>query len=87
MLSLIPVELIEQAGLVMTAGAEKYSKHNWKGFTEEQQEEIMDSLLRHIMAHLKGEIYDKETGLPHLAHAGANIGFALWFMGRKGIIK
>ena len=37
------------------------------------------ALLRHITKYKNGEIYDKETGLQHLAHAGCCLLFMLHF--------
>ena len=42
-------------------GARKYPRHNWKkGF---QQESLIDSLLRHLLAFQNGEVYDEDGGL------------------------
>lgn len=76
---LIPPEFITALAEVFTFGAKKYTPNNWKGFTPEQQEEIKGSLLRHIYAYLEGEENDPESGLSHLAHAGCNLAFMLWF--------
>lgn len=76
---LIPVEFIEEVAKVFTFGAKKYSPNNWKGFTKEQQDEILGSLLRHILEYQKGNKLDSESGLHHLAHAACNISFILYF--------
>lgn len=82
---LIPPEFIREVAEVFTFGANKYSDHNWKGFTPEQQEEIKGSLLRHIYAYLEGEENDPESGLSHLAHAGCNLAFMIYFRNKGGI--
>lgn len=76
---LIPPEFIKEVASVFTFGANKYKPNNWKGFTPEQQEEIKGSLLRHIYAYLEGEENDPESGLSHLAHAGCNLAFMIYF--------
>ena len=80
---LIPTELIEEVAKVLTFGAKKYSPNNWKGFTKEQQGEILGSLLRHILEYQKGNRLDSESGLPHLAHAAGNIAFILYFENKE----
>lgn len=70
---LIPTELTEQVAKVFTFGANKYSANNWKGFSQEQQDEIIGSLLRHILEYQKGNKFDDESGLHHLAHAACNL--------------
>lgn len=83
---LIPPEFITALAEVFTFGAKKYTPNNWKGFTPEQQEEIQGSLLRHIYAYLEGEENDPESGLSHLAHAGCNLAFMIYFK-NKGDLK
>lgn len=80
---LIPTELIEEVAKVLTFGAKKYSPNNWKGFTKEQQDEILGSLLRHILEYQKGNKLDSESGLHHLAHAACNIAFILYFENKE----
>lgn len=84
---LIPTELTEQVAKVFTFGANKYSANNWKGFSQEQQDEIIGSLLRHILEYQKGNKFDDESGLHHLAHAACNIAFILYFENKKGELK
>lgn len=81
---LIPTELTEEVAKVLTFGATKYSPDNWKGFNKEQQKEILGSLLRHILEYQKGNKFDSESGLHHLAHAACNIAFILYFENQKG---
>lgn len=80
---LIPPEFIREVAEVFTFGANKYTPDNWKGFTPEQQEEIKGSLLRHIYAYLEGEENDPESGLSHLAHAGCNLAFMIYFKNKN----
>lgn len=74
---LIPTEAIEEIAAAFTFGAKKYSPNNWrKGFSWIR---VTGSLLRHVYAWLRGEDRDPESGLSHLAHAGANVCFLLTF--------
>jgi len=51
---------------VFTEGAKKYPRDNWKkGFPKDQ---LVDSLLRHLMAYQNGQENDEETGCNHLNH-------------------
>lgn len=57
---------------VSKKGAEKYGvtfeEQNWRQ-VEDGHLRYMDAAARHIAARLGGEVYDPESGLPHLAHA------------------
>ncbi|CAL9959710.1 dATP / dGTP pyrophosphohydrolase [Vibrio phage D148] len=51
---------------VFAEGAKKYPRNNWKkGFPKDQ---LVDSLLRHLMSYQNGEEVDEETGCCHLDH-------------------
>lgn len=64
-MSLIPVEALEIMGRLYGFGEQKYAAHNWrKGY---EWSKSYDSLQRHAGAFWRGEDYDEETGLPHLA--------------------
>ena len=56
---------------VLTHGAEKYFDRNWeKGFAWTS---VLASLKRHIDAWERGEDYDPDSGLLHMAHAACNV--------------
>lgn len=55
-------------------GADKYGSINW--FTV-PPEEYIAAAMRHINALRRGEVYDKESGLHHFAHACADLSFAM----------
>jgi len=64
---LIPPWPLDQVAQVYTFGVKKYAEHNWlKGM---RWSRIIGALFRHIYKWLRGESYDEETGLHHLAHA------------------
>ena len=77
-LELIPTELIENVGKVMTHGAKKYGDYNWKGFCKSDIDRLTGAAMRHLEAYRKGEWFDEESGLPHIAHCAANCGFLLY---------
>ncbi len=55
---------------VMEMGAEKYDRGNWKiGLPKEQ---LLDSLMRHLVHLANGDSNDDESGLPHIHHVLAN---------------
>jgi len=66
-LDLIPVEALEQVGAIYSYGAKKYADHNWRSGLKFSR--LYGAALRHLFAFWRGEDKDKESGLPHLAHA------------------
>ncbi len=74
-MDLVPPILTEEVGKVMTFGAQKYDPYNWaKGM---KWSKCIASLKRHLTAFERGEDFDPETGIYHLAHIGCNITFLL----------
>jgi hypothetical protein len=65
---LLPLDALHQTVLVLTAGAKKYARDNWKYVTDGERR-YFDAAQRHLWAWKSGEENDPETGLPHLAHA------------------
>lgn len=59
---------IEPVVKVLTYGATKYERDNWK-HVENGEHRYLAAALRHIAAYQSGEQYDKETNESHLAHA------------------
>lgn len=72
-----PAHMIEAVAKVLTFGAAKYQPNNWKYC--EDPGRYQDALLRHVLAMLKGEECDPESGLHHLDHVLCNIMFLEWF--------
>lgn len=59
---------MEALGAVIEFGTHKYPQpDNWKK-VEGANYRYLDSLMRHLIKHLKGQEFDEETGKPHLAH-------------------
>lgn len=60
------IEVVEPYCRVAEFGAKKYAPWNWtKGLARVQ---IICSMLRHIFCYLRGEDYDKDSGLLHTDH-------------------
>ena len=73
-MELIPSYPMEQLGLVLLHGREKYGAHNWrKGI----------NVSRNLGAALRREDLDQESGLPHLAHAICDLMFVLETLHRQ----
>lgn len=78
-LELLPPEAIMWIGRALTYGAQKYEHlppDNWRRVAFGRPR-YFGALLRHTFAALAGEHLDEESGLPHLAHAGACVVFLL----------
>jgi hypothetical protein len=65
---LLPPNAIIEVSKVLTFGAEKYDEENWRRL-ENAQNRYTSGALRHIFAHMSGELQDEETNYSHLAHA------------------
>lgn len=48
-------------------GARKYTDNGWKTVPNGKAR-YEDALLRHLLAHLRGEVLDPESGSPHISH-------------------
>lgn len=67
---------LEAVAGVLTFGAQKYAAHSWHTVPEGETR-YKAALLRHLIAHGKGELHDEESGLLHLAHAACDALFIL----------
>lgn len=76
-LDLVPPELDEAVGKILTFGAVKYGPHNWRGGLKYSR--VVAALLRHLNAYRAGKVLDPETGMSHLWHAGCNLAFLITF--------
>ena len=70
-ITLIPLKALWEVAKVMTFGAQKYGRFNWKGGIDYSR--LADAACRHIIQFMEGEDNDKEFGLSHLAHAACSI--------------
>jgi hypothetical protein len=66
--SLLPMKSFEAVIRVLTYGAKKYERDNWR-YIENGETRYMAAALRHLAAHQDGSTEDEETGESHLAHA------------------
>ena len=73
--SLLPLETIEGIVRVLTYGAKKYERDNWKKVSTNRN---FAALLRHLSKWQAGEQYDLESGLHHLDHAMCDLRFIAW---------
>ena len=76
--SLLDLGVEEDIVRVLTAGARKYARDNWRKVPG-ARDRYLAALMRHLTAWQAGELADPETGLPHLAHAGCCLHFLAWF--------
>lgn len=83
--TLLPFEAVKEIVEVLEYGAQKYEIDNWKRVqgAEGLNGRYANALLRHVIAYCSGEEKDPESGLSHLAHAGCNCLFLLWFDSQK----
>ena len=68
---LLAPDALDAIAKVFTYGAEKYAPRNWERGMEWGR--IYAALQRHLWAFWGGEDTDPETGMLHVAHAGACI--------------
>lgn len=81
--NLLPFESTEEIVKVLTYGAIKYGEDddgvaNWKKL-DYPNERYFAAMMRHLSSWKQGELEDQETGISHLAHAGANLLFLIYF--------
>jgi hypothetical protein len=75
-LRLVPPALLIFVAHVMALGAKKYGPWNWRD-NKVRHTVYLEAAIRHLQAALDGEDADKESGLPHEAHAAACMGIIL----------
>ena len=77
-LKLLVPQFVEAVAKVLDFGLVKYAAHNWmKGLSFE---ETLASMERHQKALRRGEDFDKDSKLPHVAHIACNAMFLFWFL-------
>ena len=84
---LLPMDVIEDVVKVLTYGAKKYSDNNWK-LVDNPINRYYSAMMRHLIDwKVHNEQNDKESGLPHLAHALCCLVFINWFSRHNKIEK
>ena len=73
--SLLDFPYIESLIAVLTHGAEKYARDNWKLFHPSDIPRFASAIMRHTAAILQGELIDPDSGLPHASHIVAEAMF------------
>lgn len=66
---LLPPAALLAVAEVLSHGAAKYGRHNWRFAGGLAWSRLVAALLRHLLAWQRGEDKDGDSGLPHLAHA------------------
>ena len=65
---LLPPAALKATVEVLTFGAQKYERDNWKKVPDSKRR-YFDALQRHLWAQKEGEQFDPESDKHHLAHA------------------
>lgn len=76
MMDLIPPRAELALAQVLTFGAQKYGAWNWSQ-VDDLERRYLAAVMRHINAYRAGEVMDRESGLPHLAHAMCCLAFLI----------
>lgn len=66
--SLLPPLVLDEVVKVLTYGASKYSRENWRQL-DDGKNRYFAAAQRHLWALRRGETHDEESGLSHAAHA------------------
>lgn len=74
-LGFVPNELLDGYVDIITRGANKYAKDNWKSVAG-GEERFLGAGLRHFREIANGEIEDKEWGTKHKFHAACSFAFS-----------
>jgi len=71
--SLVEPKFVLSLAEVLTFGARKYGRDNWKlGLAANRS---LAAAYRHLLSFHDGAYLDSESGLPHLSHAAVNLMF------------
>lgn len=73
---LIPPRAELELAKVLLHGASKYGPRNWE-LVDNHVDRYIAACRRHLNAYMIGEKIDKESGLPHVAHAICSLMFIL----------
>ena len=67
---------------VLMFGGEKYERNNWMKPSPNKLS-AADSLYRHVLAMINGEMDDSDSGLPHIGHIMCNVMFLTYHLTLK----
>lgn len=70
---LLPVEAIEEITRALTYGGKKYADNNYREGGGLQWHRLFRATIGHLFSFWRNEDLDSESGLHHLAHAGASL--------------
>ena len=86
---LLDSSFLKEVARVLAAGADKYSTDNWKKGMDWGR--LFSAAQRHQWDWWdsdNSEVYDRESGLHHLAHAACNLMFLYWYeLNKEGVDK
>jgi len=68
---LLPWSAVEDVVRALTWGAYKYGDNNW--YKVRPKSRYLAAAIRHIVAWIKGDHFDKETGIPALGMAACDL--------------
>lgn len=74
----LPWDALEQVCRVFQHGVDKYSRDNYKIAPGLPLEGYIQSIWRHTVSYLKGDLLDEDSKLPNLAHIACNCFMYLW---------
>jgi len=77
-LNLVPNEGLEAVARVREFGNNKYPSGNPNDYIDHVKvEDLVEACRRHLLKHQKGEMYDEESFLLHLAHVATSAMMAI----------
>ena len=71
-MSVLPAEVVMEAGLALMEGGRKYGRHNFRE-AGVRYSVYYDACFRHLMAWWEGEDIDQDSGLSHVTKAIAGL--------------
>ena len=72
--TMVPRLFLQAIAAVYNFGAKTYKRDNWRKVDPQR---YVAAIERHWDAYMSGEILDKDSKLPHLAHLATNISFLM----------
>jgi hypothetical protein len=78
MYSLLEPDFLKEMAEILTLGAKKYSKDNWKKCKQKDIHLYVDALMRHFESYRQGNMRDEETNKHELAHCACNLMFLMY---------